>query len=267
MKVGIVGCGTIGREVASKLDFRAVKGVDLGALSSRDLGRAMEFARTLNTPPPVVPLDDLVDKVDLVMESAGGHAVESIAMATLSKGKDLMVISCGALLERDDLVELAQQKGANIYAPSGAIAGLDGVMGACGGRIDSLTMVTRKPPEGLKGAPGMVGNPVDLDTLTEAAVVFEGPVVEACRQFPANVNVSAAFSMAGLGPRDTILRIIADPAISRNTHEIIVTGEFGILQMKIENVPSESNPRTGIITAMSALATLKKIASPLKIGT
>ena len=267
MKVGIVGCGAIGRKVATELDRGYVPGTRLGALSSRDLGRTMEFARSLQEPPPVVPLYDLVPLVDLVMEAAGGHAVDSIARATLEAGKDLMVLSCGALLERDDLVAMAQERGANIYVASGAIAGLDGVMGAAGGRIDSLTMITRKPPQSLKGAPGMVGNPVDLDTITEPAVVFEGPVIEACRQFPANVNVSAALAMAGLGPQETKIKILADPTISRNTHEIIVTGEFGLLQVYIENVPSESNPKTGIIAALSALATLKKIASPLKVGT
>ena len=267
MKVGIVGCGTIGRKVATELDRGAAPGAQLAALSSRNLEGAQEFARSLQQPPPVVPLGDLAPLVDLVLEAAGGGAMESIARATLTQGKDLMVLSCGALLEREDLVSLASQHGASIYVVSGAIAGLDGIMGAAAGHIDSVTMVTRKPPRGLKGAPGMVGNPVDLDAITEAEVVYEGPVLEGCRLFPANVNVSGAVALAGIGPHRTMLKILADPAITRNTHEVVVTGEFGRLQVRIENVPSPTTPKTAVLSALSAIAALKKMASPLKVGT
>ena len=267
MKVGIVGCGTIGRRVAVGLDCGEAPGVQLAALSSRNLGQAMEFARSLKSPPLVGPLEEIVPAVDMVIEAAGQELVDPIAQATLPAGKDLMVLSCGALLDRDDLLALAAEHGASIYAPSGAIACLDGIMGAAAGHIDSLTMISTKPPEGFKDTPGMVGSPIDLDALTEPAVLFEGPAVEACRLFPANINVSAAVAMAGLGPHETIVRIVADPAVQHNTHEIVVAGEFGMLQMKIQNVPSPSNPKTGVITALSTLASLRKIASPLKVGT
>lgn len=267
MKVGIVGCGTIGRSVASGLDAGEVPGVQLGALCSRNLGRAMEFARSLEAPPPVVPLEEVPPLVDMVIETAGQDSVDPIAQVTLGSGKDLMVLSCGALLDREDLLTLAAEHGATIYAPSGAIACLDGIMGAASGRIDSLTMTSTKPPAGFKDTPGMVGSTIDLDSLAEPATLFEGPAVQACRLFPANINVSAAVAMAGLGPHDTKVRIVADPAVVYNTHEIVVTGEFGIIQMKIQNVPSPSNPKTGMLTALSTLASLRKIVSPLKIGT
>ena len=267
MKIGIVGCGTIGRKVASELDKGAVPGVTLAALSSRSMDRAHEFAETLKTPPPVEPLADLVPLSDLVIEAAGAEAVDAVAKATLQGGKDLMVLSCGALLDRDDLVDLARERGASIYVPSGAIIGLDGVLSAAAGRIDSVTMVTRKPPDSLKGAPGVAASGVDLDALTEATVVFEGPAREAYPLFPANVNVSVALSMAGVGADRTTLRILADPAVTRNTHSVVVEGEFGRLEIKIENVPSQGNPRTGVLTALSVLATLRKLAAPLKVGT
>ena len=171
------------------------------------------------------------------------------------------------MLDRDDLFSLAEERGATIYVPSGAIAGLDGVVSASAGRIDAITMITRKPPDGLKGAPGVEQAKIDLDAVTEPTVVYEGPVKEACRLFPANVNVSAALSMAGIGPHKTNICIYADPTVNRNTHEIIVEGEFGKLSIKIENVPSPANPRTGILSALSALATLRKITSPIQVGT
>ncbi len=266
-RVGIAGCGTIGRKVASELDNGGAPGAALCGITSRDLGRAERFASTLSRPPPVVSLDRLVEMVDLVIEAAPASAMESIAVATLSAGKDLMALSGGALLEREDLFELAEKNGAIIYVPSGAIVGLDGVAGACLGRIDSLTMTTRKPPKGLKGAPGVEVSGVDLDALSEPTVVYEGPALEACRLFPANVNVSAALSMAGLGPLRTRIRIYADPTVDKNTHEIVVEGEFGRLRTLIENTPSETNPRTGKLSAMSALATLRRITSSVQVGT
>ena len=128
-------------------------------------------------------------------------------------------------------------------------------------------MITRKPPNGLRGAPGIEVAGVDLDSVTEPTIVFDGPVIEACRLFPANVNVSAALSMAGIGPHKTTIRIYADPTVTRNTHEIEIEGEFGRLAIKIENVPSPTNPRTGQLSALSALALLRRITSPVRVGT
>ena len=266
-RIGIAGCGTIGRKVASELDVGAVPGVVLSGVTSGSLERAAEFASTLRRVPPVVELDRLVEIVDLVIEAAPASAMESIAVATLSAGKDLMVLSGGALLEREDLFELAAKNGATIYVPSGAIAGLDGVAGASAGRVDSLTMTTRKPPEGLKGAPGIELSGIDLDAVSEPTVVFEGPALDACRLFPANVNVSAALSMAGLGPCKTRIRIYADPTVDKNTHDIVVKGEFGRLSIRVENIPSEMNPKTGKMSALSAIATLKRITSTVQVGT
>ena len=264
--IGIAGCGTIGRKVAYELDNGAVRGVQLGGITSRSLERATEFASTLKCVPPVIELARLVELVDLVIEAAPASAMESIAVATLSAGKDLMALSGGALLERHDLFDLAEKNGATIYVPSGAIAGLDGVAGACEGRIDSLTMTTRKPPAGLMGAPGIEVSGVDLSSVSEPTLVFEGPALEACRLFPANVNVSAALSMAGLGPQKTRIQIYADPTVDKNTHDIVVEGEFGRLSIRIENTPSETNPRTGKMSALSALAALRRITSTVQVG-
>ncbi|MCH8062048.1 MAG: aspartate dehydrogenase [Chloroflexi bacterium] len=266
-EIGIIGCGTIGQKVAVELDKGSVPGASLKAMSSRNLEKVRAFARSLSSPPAVVELKDLVPIVDIVVEAATGEALEEIAFETLSQGKDLLALSCGALLERDDLFDLAKKHGATIYVPSGAIAGLDGVASAAAGRIDSITMITRKPPNGLRGAPGVLASGVDLDAVVEPTIVFDGPVKEACKLFPANVNVSAALSMAGIGPHETTIRIYADPTVDRNTHEIQVEGEFGRLAIKIENIPSSTNPKTGVLSALSALATLKRITGTVRVGT
>jgi aspartate dehydrogenase len=266
-RIGIAGCGTIGRKVAVEIDRGSVPGACLVALTSRNMDRAREFAASLRCAPQALPLAEVVQLADLVVEAATGDALDEIARTTLGAGKDLMALSCGALLDRGDLFALAQERGATIYVPSGAIAGLDGVTSAAAGRIDSVTMITRKPPGGLRGAPGAIISGVDLDSVTEPTLLYEGPVKEACRLFPANVNVSAALSMAGVGPHKTTIHIYADPTVTRNTHEIIVEGEFGRLAIKIENVPAPTNPRTGILSALSAVATLKRITSTLRVGT
>lgn len=266
MDVGIVGVGTIGRKVARELDKGTVPGVQVTVFNSRDLAKAETFAATLASPPRVVSLEELPPLCDLVIETAGANTVESIVKTALEADTSVMVLSCGALLDREDLLEMARLHGVKIHVPSGAIIGLDGLLAASVGRVDSVTMITRKPPEGLKGSPGVTRSGIDLDAITEATELFEGPVMEGFSLFPANVNVSAAVSMAGIGPHKTRLQVIADPAVTRNTHDIVVEGEFGLMRFHIENVPSEENPRTGRLTAMSVLAYLKQLTSPLHLG-
>lgn len=266
-KIGLVGCGTIGKSLALQLDQGAVPQARLIAMNSRDIAKTVNFSCTLQNPPKVLPLPDLVNAVDIVIEAATGEAVDEIAALALGHGKDLMVLSCGALLNRADLLELAVTNNCTIYVPSGAIAGLDGITSYASGKVDSITMVTRKPPDGLRDAPGTIKSGVDIDSIKEPVMIYEGPVLEACKLFPSNVNVSAALSMAGIGALKTLIQIYVDPGIKQNIHEIVALGEFGSLEIKISNLPSESNPRTGKISAFSALATLKKITSNIRVGT
>ena len=211
-------------------------------------------------------MDALVDCSSLLIETAGGHVVPSLAEAAFGAGKDLMVISIGALLEHPEVMEQAKATGCRLYAPSGAIAGLDGIKSACQGRVDREEMVSRKPIAALEGAPYLVENEIRVDELTEAGEVFSGTAREACRGFPSNLNVSAAVSLAGIGPDRTMVRIVADPSLSRNCHDITVDGEFGLLKVHIENVPSE-NPRTGRLTAMSIIRSVRDVFDPVRIGT
>ena len=161
---------------------------------------------------------------------------------------------------------MAEANDCRILVPSGAIAGLDGVKGARIGQVTSVTMETRKPPRGLAGAPWIVQRKIDLDAITTETLVFEGPATEACRAFPANVNVLAALSLAGIGPELTRIRIFAVPGLARNVHRVAIQGEFGRLTVEIENVPSE-NPRTGKVSYLSAIALLHDLNAPLRVGT
>jgi aspartate dehydrogenase len=128
-------------------------------------------------------------------------------------------------------------------------------------------MVTRKPPRGLEGAPYLVANNISLAGLTAPLKVFEGSARDGAKGFPANVNVAAALSLAGIGPDRTRLEIWADPHVERNLHSIEVDGESARFSMSIENVPSDENPRTGKITGLSVIALLRRLTAPLVVGT
>lgn len=151
--------------------------------------------------------------------------------------------------------------------PSGAVAGIDGIRSAAIGRIDSVVLTTTKPPSGFAGAPYIAEHDIDLSSLPGATMLFEGTAADAVQAFPANVNVAGTLSLAGIGYGATMVRVIADPAATRNMHEIKVTGAFGALTVRVENVVSPENPKTSYIAILSAIATLKKLTEPVWVGT
>ena len=267
MKVGVVGLGAIGRQLCRALDD-GIAGLHLAGATARDREKAERFLKSLGSPATFLSLDQLVRASDLVIEaSTQAHLRDEIAPRTLGAGKDLVVLSCGGLIgHHQDWIDLAAARGCRIYVPSAAIAGLDGVKGARVGAMDSVTMETRKPPRGLAGAPWIESQKIDLDSITRETLIFEGTATEACRAFPANVNVVAALSLAGIGPEKTRIRIFASPEQPLNRHRILVQGEFGRLTIEIENVPSE-NPRTGKLSYLSTIALLRDLGATLKVGT
>ena len=265
LRVAIAGFGAIGGVLAARLD-QGVSGLRLVAVSARDPDGARS-RMALARPVPVLPLAELAAGADVVVECAPAAVFREIAEPAIEAGRIFMPASVGQLLEHDDLVDLAARTGARIIVPTGALLGLDAVRAAAEGRIDSVTMVTRKPPRGLAGAPYLEQRGITLDGLDEPQKVFEGSARAGARGFPANVNVAAALSLAGIGPDRTRLEIWADPAVTRNTHRIVVEADSASFQMTIENVPSEANPRTGKITALSMIAALRALTATLKVGT
>ncbi len=263
--IGIVGCGAIGQALLRAADSGNLN-VPVAGVTSRDEHRAHEFLGGLDSPPPYLDRKELIEKSDLLVETAGGHIVADLAKETFAAGKDLMVISIGALLDNPGVIAEAREKGCRLLAPSGAIAGLDGIKSACTGQVDQVTMVSRKPPIGLEGAPHLVENGISLEGLEEELEVFSGTAREAVKGFPANLNVSAAVSLAGVGPDRTLVKMLAVPGLQRNCHDIEVIGEFGVLQVHIENNPSE-NPKTGKLTAFSIIRSVQDAVDPFRIGT
>ncbi len=262
LRVAVAGFGAIGGALATSL-LAGVPGLSLSAVGARD--HAAARAR-LPTSVEVVDVEALAGLADVIVECAPAAILPLIAEPALRAGRSVVVLSCGALLERMDLCDLARAHGGRILVPTGALLGLDAVAAAAEGTIHSVRMTTRKPPGGLAGAPHLLRHGIDLSGLTEARLVFEGSAREAARGFPANVNVAAALSLAGIGADRTEVAIWADPAVTRNVHRIEVEADSARFSLQIENVPSE-NPRTGRITALSVLALLRKLRSPLAVGT
>lgn len=267
LRVAIAGFGAIGAAVAERLD-RGIAGLELVAASAR--GReaaAARMAARLARPVPLVPLEELARRAEVVVECAPASVFRAVAEPAVRAGRIFLPLSVGALLDHLDLVELAAATGARILPPTGALLGLDAVRAAAEGRIHSVRMVTRKPPAGLAGAPYLVERGIRLDGLAEPLRVFEGTAREGARGFPANVNVAAALALAGIGPDRTRLEIWADPTIDRNTHTIEVEAEAASFTMTIANRPSADNPRTGRLTPLSVVAALRRLTAPFAVGT
>jgi aspartate dehydrogenase len=266
LTVALGGLGAIGLAVARRLDA-GIEGLRLVAVAARDRHKARASMAGFATPVPVVGLAELAERAEVVVECAPAACFLEAAEPAIARGCVLVTVSPGALLSHMELVERARKTGARIVVATGALLGLDAVRAAAEGGIRQVTMVTRKPPAGLAGAPYLVEHGIDLDGLDRPVKVFEGSAGDGARGFPANVNVAAALSLAGIGPERTRLEIWADPAVTRNTHTIAVEAEAARFTMTIENVPSAENPRTGRITPLSVIATLRRLTAPLVAGT
>lgn len=265
IRVAVAGLGAIGLEVARKVDAGAVPGVRLTAVATRDKAKAGQAVASFSRVPAIVALDELPTHADVVVESIPSAHFRAAAEPTLKAGRILVPLSVGALLDHMNLIDLARQHGGRIIVPSGAILGLDAIRGTAEGTIRSVEIVTRKPPAGLKGAPILAEKGLSVDDLKAPLKLFEGSAREAIRGFPANVNVAVAVSLAGIGPDRTRITVWADPAVTRNTHTVIVKSDSSDLTMTIENIPSD-NPRTGRITPLSVLAVLRRLTAPLVVG-
>lgn len=265
MKIAIAGLGSIGRTLARRL-ADGIPGLTLACVAARDEEKARGWLDEEGIEVPIVALDAFPAHADLAVECAPAAILEQICRPMLTAGKQVMVLSCGALLPRPELFELAKRHGGRIIVPTGALLGLDAVAAANEGTITSVKMTTRKPPGGLAGAPHLTRNNISVDGLNEAKLVFSGTARDAAAGFPANVNVVAALAMAGVGPDRTMIEIYADPTKTRNCHTIEVEADSARFTLSIENVPSE-NPKTGKIVALSIIATLRKLTTPLRVGT
>ena len=266
VRVGIIGFGAIGRELADAIAAERAGRARLVAVLVRSPGKVEpERAARLGCRFTSDPAAFLAEPMDLVVEAAGHEAVRRYGADTLRAGKDLMLVAVGALADRDlfdQLAGLAAEHGRRLYISTGAIAGLDAISAAATGDLAEVTHFIRKAPRSILAADEAEavqrsGTPREL---------FVGTAREAAPRFPENVNVAAAVSLAGIGLDRTQVRVVADPAVSRNTHEVVARGDFGELRVLLQNVPTEANPKTGKLTAMSLIKAIRNLTAAVVVG-
>jgi aspartate dehydrogenase len=270
MRIGIVGCGFIGRTIGGALEqmeeIDEIPAIDMDYDSVVEMGSRLDKVSMFR----IDHLDDFLERSDLVVEAASQEAVAEIGPKVLEMGKNLMIMSVGALVNDDlwsDLRRIAVDKGCHVYIPSGAIAGLDGIYAGSMADIDCVTLTVTKPPKGLSLPSSLHDKISNLARLKEPLTVFDGTAREAVAIFPKNVNVAASIALAGIGFDRTRVKIIADPSVSRNRHRVEIRGRFGEMSVRMMNLPSDSNPRTSYIAPLSAIATIRKIMKGIYIGT
>jgi aspartate dehydrogenase len=282
MRVGVVGCGAIGSEICKAIDRDEVEGHELGLgmelkfLVDKHPEKIDQLCKSLKNGSDIIKSDGtglsgILDAVDLVIECASQAAVREFVIPALEKGKDVMILSVGALLCVEGLLEeierVSKEKGCVAYIPPGAVAGIDGLKSGAVAGMRSVELTTIKPPLGFKGNRYVAEKGIDLSSIEKEETLFVGPAKEAVKHFPENVNVAASLSLAGIGPEATGVKIVAKPSAGENVHEIEAEGTFGKLFVRVENVPSAANPKTSYLAALSAIATLKSISYPIRVGT
>jgi aspartate dehydrogenase len=275
--VGLIGCGTIGSELALAIDRGKVKKAALLLIYDKVESVAIELKSKLenSNTKTFSNFSQFVSspafaKADIIVEAASQDAVKKFAKTIIQSGKDLIIMSIGALTESDllyELLDIASKKEVHIYVPSGAIAGIDAIR-SIRHLLKSVTISTTKTPKALAGAPFFEKTRIKPESITKKRLIYEGTARDAVKKFPSNVNVAAALGLAGVGMDATRVKIIADPAISVNQHEITAKGKFGEIKIVLQNTPSPSNPKTSYLAVLSAVECLRSISDDnIRIGT
>ncbi len=258
IKVGIAGTGALGSIVARAL-IAGIEGYKLEALSDQTPSKEFNL--------PYVSFEELAERCDLIVECLPAAAVPDLCRAVFEKGKDLILISSCAALIYPEVLEMQKESGSRIIVPSGALTGLDGVKALKELGIKSAKIASTKAPRGFASAPYIVENNIDLRAITEKTRLFAGNAREAAAGFPANVNVAATLSLAGIGPDATQVEIWADPDAKGNTHELEVIGELSHITSCIQNKPDPNNPKSSTLAGASIVSVLKGFTAPVTVIT
>lgn len=256
IKIGIAGVGAIGGALARALTSEeGIDGYVLDCMSDPDEKPDFDV--------PNVDFDTLMTRCDLAVECLPASIVPTLAKAAFQSNTDIIFISAAALILYPQIIDNHKTSQSRVYIPSGALCGLDGVRAMKELGIRSAIISSTKPPLGFGGAPYIIENDISLTDIKEKTLLFEGNAFEASKGFPANVNVAATLSFAGIGAEDTRVEIWADPQATSNTHEITIRSEYSTLTSRIENMPDPMNPKSSILAAQSIVATLRNMSNAI----
>jgi len=267
IKVGILGCGTIGTHVALMASKRFHDKMEVRYLTDKHSEKSRHLAKRLKNPVQVVSFSELMQRSDVIIEAASAAVSEKAATRALQHHKTILIMSVGGLLHLKNLEKKTAQSRGKLWVPSGAVAGIDALRAAKLGKLKKVRLITRKPPQGLSGAPYFQKRKFPSLKKNQEVRIFSGSARQAVRAFPQNVNVAAILSLAGLGAEKTQVELWTSLKYKRNQHEIFVSGAFGTVRTETSNVPSPENPKTSYLAVLSAIATLQDIFSSIKIGT
>ena len=253
MKVGIIGCGAIANIITSNI-LPEENNIEISYFFDKDIERAENLA-SLAGGVAVLNFEDMLDNVDLVLECASPDSVKTYAPIILEHGCDMVIMSIGAFMDVDFYIEIekiAKKNNAKVHLPSGAIVGLDGIKTVANFGLKEINLVTRKSPRSLG------------KDISHEEVLFEGKASQAVKEFPLNINVAATISIAC--KRDIDVKIIVDPNVDRNVHEITAKGDFGEFKTTTMNYPCTANPKTSMLAALSAIKLLKSFNDTISVG-
>ncbi len=267
IKIGIIGCGTIGSALARVLCRELRASADLRSICDRQPERAERLKRRLGSSVQVTSIEKLIERSDLVIEAASASIAADVASQALARDKKVLVMSVGGLLRDTAWLGAARKSRGRLWIPSGALAGMDGLLAAREGRIRKVKLVTRKPPQALESAPFFKKKKFPEIARRRAVCIFRGSARQAVTGFPQNINVAAVLSLAGIGGKKTRVEIWSSPKQHSNQHEVTIEGDFGKITTVTRNLPSPQNPKTSYLAILSAVATLKMIFSKVKLGT
>jgi len=256
-KIGIAGMGAIGKTVYKAIQSGKITGYELIAISESNGAPAFDV--------PNLSFDELCGQCDLIVEALPPSVVPSLCQQVFKHGKDMIIISASALLMHPEILEQHKASESRIYVPSGALVGIDGVSALAHLGIKSAKIATTKKPRGFEGAPYIEQENIDLAAIKSRTQIFSGNALDAAKAFPANINVAATLSLAGIGPERTKVEIWADPQAKGNAHEITVESEFSTIQARVENLPDPANPKTSVLAAQSIIQLLHGLNSPLVV--
>ncbi len=258
-KIGIIGCGAMGSEIADYISMNLGDKLKIIAVADIDPHKAEGLSSRIKPKPLIASIEEVINKSDIIIEAASGEISGDIAEKADALKKDALIMSTGGLLKKPRLIEKINSGHSSIHIPSGAICGLDGLKSAMTGMIKSVTLTTRKPLKGLAGSPYLKEKNVDIEKIDKETLIYSGTARDAIKYFPQNINVAVTLSICGIGADKTNVKIFTSPDYTRNTHEIEIEGEFGRLWTRTENLPSKNNPKTSQLAIFSAIAKLKEI--------
>ncbi len=267
MIVLIIGCGSIGTVIAKAADkMDEVEGI---LLYDIDNSKSERLASSLRNPEILGTLDFKETDADLAIEAAGQKAAKDLVPSALENGVDAMIMSVGAFVDKgfqDRCYSAVSKFDSIVMIPSGAVAGVDALKGAGRAKLELVKLTSTKPPKGLTGVKYLQEKGVNVEDLRERTILYSGPASQAVQHFPANVNVAATVSLAGIGFERTQVEVVCDPAASVNSHHLFAKGDFGELEATTRNLASPDNPRTSYLASLSAVSTLQEYINRIWIG-